>query len=589
MNIKSLLKGISLSFLISKVLAQSNKDCEEIKSFLEEKNLVFDEAILSCNEDNTGKVTTLQILDYDLSDEIIQKLLSYKTITNLYYGIFNLNSDKTNYSDFPISINSLPNLKELALSYKGVNDSDKGTIAMDVLKVSKELKSLTLGGIEISQNNINEISALTNLEELNFVYCSYSNINYDSLKSLNNLIALEMDGHSSYQLSEIPDFVFTLSKLKNLVITGHSISTIDEKLASLQNLEYLDLSLNQIDAELPEKLNSLSHLKYIDLKGNKNIKGKTLINDNLEQCLYHKSYSLCQSKDMKCFEENISFEPCNDSAEQKESINGLCGNGNGTCPPGECCSKYGHCGVTVDHCNVSKGCQSAFGSCIDDTITTVETPTTETAQPTSNDGRCGEEYGSCPNGECCSKYGWCGSSNSHCSISEGCQSKFGTCSKEILISTNGKCGSTNGKCPGDACCSKYGYCGNSQDYCSLVKGCQPEFGRCLSDLDTPAVVSDKCGKGYGKCPSGKCCSKYGWCGTDNNYCMISNGCQSEFGECFKNSNTIPIADQKISTDGRCGEEYGRCPNNGCCSEHGWCGTSEKYCGYGCQNSYGICK
>ena len=33
----------------------------------------------------------------------------------------------------------------------------------------------------------------------------------------------------------------------------------------------------------------------------------------------------------------------------------------------------------------------------------------------------------------------------------------------------------------------------------------------------------------GKCESGKCCSKYGWCGTGPNYCNVSNGCQSEFG------------------------------------------------------------
>ncbi|OUM65065.1 carbohydrate-binding module family 18 protein [Piromyces sp. E2] len=32
----------------------------------------------------------------------------------------------------------------------------------------------------------------------------------------------------------------------------------------------------------------------------------------------------------------------------------------------------------------------------------------------STDGRCGKGLGKCPNGQCCSKYGWCGTSALHC-------------------------------------------------------------------------------------------------------------------------------------------------------------------------------
>lgn len=41
--------------------------------------------------------------------------------------------------------------------------------------------------------------------------------------------------------------------------------------------------------------------------------------------------------------------------------------------------------------------------------------------------RCGEEYGNCDSGECCSKYGYCGRSDDHCLVSKGCQSKYSTC------------------------------------------------------------------------------------------------------------------------------------------------------------------
>ena len=40
--------------------------------------------------------------------------------------------------------------------------------------------------------------------------------------------------------------------------------------------------------------------------------------------------------------------------------------------------------------------------------------------------RCGVEYGNCDDDECCSKYGWCGTTDEHCG--SGCQSDYGTCS-----------------------------------------------------------------------------------------------------------------------------------------------------------------
>jgi len=34
-----------------------------------------------------------------------------------------------------------------------------------------------------------------------------------------------------------------------------------------------------------------------------------------------------------------------------------------------------------------------------------------------------------------------------------------------------------------------------------------------------------------KWPSGQCCSKYSWCGTSEKYC--GTGCQSEFGQWYQ--------------------------------------------------------
>ncbi|KAJ2897891.1 putative peptidoglycan-N-acetylglucosamine deacetylase [Zalerion maritima] len=113
-------------------------------------------------------------------------------------------------------------------------------------------------------------------------------------------------------------------------------------------------------------------------------------------------------------------------------VPGRCGPdfGNVVCGTGYCCSQHGWCGTSDDHCNPDTGCQSLYGQCDGD-----ETPI-------SQDGRCGQGEGDAffrttctgyqPAGVntipgCCSEYGWCGSSEAHCSPSNGCQALYGSC------------------------------------------------------------------------------------------------------------------------------------------------------------------
>jgi len=44
---------------------------------------------------------------------------------------------------------------------------------------------------------------------------------------------------------------------------------------------------------------------------------------------------------------------------------------------------------------------------------------------------------------------------------------------------------------------------------------------------------------------------------------------------------------KVSSDGKCGNGY-KCPSGQCCSKYGWCGSGSRYCGTGCQKQYGVC-
>lgn len=60
------------------------------------------------------------------------------------------------------------------------------------------------------------------------------------------------------------------------------------------------------------------------------------------------------------------------------------------------------------------------------------------------------------------------------------------------------------------------------------------------------------------------------------------------GELYVGLNVCVSGNIKISSDGTCGPKKGSCPFGECCSKDGYCGTSEMYCGVGCNSKYGTC-
>jgi len=153
------------------------------------------------------------------------------------------------------------------------------------------------------------------------------------------------------------------------------------------------------------------------------------------------------------------------------------------------------------------------------TTTKTKTTTGTTTSPTINTtNRCGKNFDgkSCVHGMCCSQYGYCGMTDDYCGM--GCQSAYGRCNN------GGRCGTNYGKCLDNSyCCSQYNYCSISDKHCGT--GCQPEFGLCYT-----TDINNRCGEKYGRCKSNECCSKKGYCGTGNAYC--GTGCQSRFGLCY---------------------------------------------------------
>ncbi|EGX49092.1 hypothetical protein AOL_s00079g46 [Orbilia oligospora ATCC 24927] len=183
-------------------------------------------------------------------------------------------------------------------------------------------------------------------------------------------------------------------------------------------------------------------------------------------------------------------------------------------------------------------------------------------------------------------------------------------------SSDGKCGVQNGgllcnpnsKTYKGTCCSKYGWCGNSEAHCN--DGCQSGCKRPISPALGSETKDGRCGKAFGnifcgKWPYGRCCSAAGFCGVTKDHCNPALGCQSG----CKSSPPPPgratsASEPKIThrpgggsnngpitTNGQCGVQ-----NNGavcgdwsqglprrCCSMYGFCGTTDDHCGVGCQS------
>ncbi|OJD30305.1 extracellular dihydrogeodin oxidase laccase [Diplodia corticola] len=82
---------------------------------------------------------------------------------------------------------------------------------------------------------------------------------------------------------------------------------------------------------------------------------------------------------------------------------------------------------------------------------------------------------------------------------------------------------------------------------------------------------------------GNCCSKDGFCGATFDACGA--GCQLDFGLCEKTEGTV-------SQDGTCGDALGyTCEGSifgDCCSQYGFCGQTNAYCGEGCRSDLGKC-
>ncbi|KAF1834234.1 hypothetical protein BDW02DRAFT_579755 [Decorospora gaudefroyi] len=324
---------------------------------------------------------------------------------------------------------------------------------------------------------------------------------------------------------------------------------------------------------------------------------------------------------------------------------GWCGNSNLHCQTG-CQAGFGKCGAQP---SASPSASVSVSASSTGPVPTPTGPTTTDGScGASNNGMtCIGFVGPDGLSECCSEYGWCGNSNLHCQT--GCQAGFGKCGDQDIssssaavsasssmpasssqaasssadasstvdasssasqvssapsatpttsgeMSRDGSCGGEKGyTCVGfhtlegvkSECCSEYGWCGSSDDHCGT--GCNPVYGNCPSTSSSSSSVAVSSASESASASSSAVSAS-----ADASSTVDASSSASQVSSA---PSATPTTSGEMSRDGSCGGEKGyTCVGfhtlegvkSECCSEYGWCGSSDDHCGTGCNPVYGNC-
>jgi hypothetical protein len=261
-----------------------------------------------------------------------------------------------------------------------------------------------------------------------------------------------------------------------------------------------------------------------------------------------------------------------------------CGNGNrgdGICPfAGYCCSEWGWCGTTAEYCDdnsVAPSPSAVEGAPV--------SPTYSIDAGKCGNGLLGEEI-CAETDHCCSEWGYCGVGENYCFTTTSVEDSSSNATEDEtdLIGTCGGGGIGNGLCNDGLCCSKFGFCGQGELYCTgvnaeiesditpneaeiivdnspLPKDLKPTYGyRCgTTELDARANCKPQCTH-HIQCSDGEEC----WGVALNNCNAFEEG-------------THPICDdlEMADNDNRCGYDE--------LSARSFCGmkcTTDTDCGAG---------
>jgi Leucine-rich repeat (LRR) protein len=146
-----------------------------------------------------------------------------------------------------------------------LDDFELQESSFDILKV------LPISELSISNNKIDKVPTgifkLNNLKHLSI----QRNPKISTLdKSISNLHNLERLWIIGSHIESLPNNVFELQKLKQLILDNNKLTTISDSIKNLSNLEFLDLGNNNL-RNIPISITGLKSLSVLYLNGNPNI------------------------------------------------------------------------------------------------------------------------------------------------------------------------------------------------------------------------------------------------------------------------------------------------------------------------------
>jgi len=319
-----------------------------------------------------------------------------------------------------------------------------------------KLTSLTLVEYTFTQENIDRIAKMTNLEELKLISCGYDeNVNLDSIKNLTKLQSLEINdttdnctdsasifGGDKCPLSVVSKEIYSLTNLRKLVIYNQNNAYFN-LIGNLKNIEYLDVSNNNI-IEVPDSIANLTNLHTLILDENSEL--KTLPEaicklKNLTKLSY--DYTMISNHQ---FPSNIETTTTTTTTKKTTTKKSTTKTTKTTTKKSTTKStKTTTKKTTTKKTKTTKKTTTTKKPTTKTTKTTKKTTKKSTTKNTKTKSskttkrttkrttttkknttkRCGPRYGKCKKNYCCNEKGYCGTGSKYCK--HGCQFKYGKC------------------------------------------------------------------------------------------------------------------------------------------------------------------
>ncbi|KAG7573389.1 Leucine-rich repeat [Arabidopsis suecica] len=232
---------------------------------------------------NLNKLEALSLSSNGFFGQVPSTISNLTSLTQLYLdqnkltGSFPLVQNLTNLSIIGLASNhftgtipsyllTLPSLSALDMSK---NDFTGSIEVPNSSTSSSRLKYLVLGDNHFEGKILEPISKLINLTHLDvsFLNASYA-IELKLFSSLKSLLYLDLSGNSISPASLRSSDSYIPLTMELLTLAYCGISEFPNILRALENLEYIDLSNNVINGEIPEWLWRLPRLGTMDTRNN---------------------------------------------------------------------------------------------------------------------------------------------------------------------------------------------------------------------------------------------------------------------------------------------------------------------------------